>query len=223
LEAAFKNRSGQENLMAKYAAGSLGQGMAVLMASYVTLSSEARQRLSNLESLHGVLLDEAEPVSVSNDMLYKLQARLDDKLYAETTSAASDADTYGDSDIPAPLRAVLGQSIDETRWRFAYPGVRQMSLPIGDRGEEVKLLKIKPGNAAPRHSHNGVEATLVLRGAFSDGKKLFERGDLAIANEDIHHRPRAQGDEDCICLAVTDGALFFEQGVLGMVRDLFTR
>ena len=210
--------SGHDDLMAQYASGTLGHGMAVLMASYVTLSSEARARLSNLERLNGVLLDDAEQVSVSNDMLANLQARLDD-----APAEPEPVSVQSNDDLPAPLRAVLDAPIEQAGWKFAYPGVKQLSLPIGDRGEQVKLLKIKPGKATPRHSHQGIEATLVLRGAFSDGKRLYERGDLAIANEDILHRPRAQGDEDCICLAVTDGALFFKHGVLGTVKDFFAR
>jgi putative transcriptional regulator len=97
-----------------------------------------------------------------------------------------------------------------------------MELPIGDAGETVKLLKIKPGKAAPRHTHNGMEATLVLRGAFRDGERVYERGELAVADHDVQHRPRAEGEEDCICLAVTDGALRFTDTLGRMARDFFT-
>ena len=218
MEAELTQNAGHDDLMAQYASGTLGHGMAVLMASYVTLSSEARKSISELELLNGVLLDEAEPVSVSDDMLSNLQACLD-----ETPAEPEPTQAYFNHDLPAPLRAVLDTPIEHAGWRFAYPGVQQISLPIGDRGEVVKLLKIKPGKASPRHSHGGIEATLVLRGAFSDGKKLYERGYLAIANEYIHHRPRAEGDVDCICLAVTDGSLFLKHGIFGMVKDFFAR
>ena len=112
-------------------------------------------------------------------------------------------------DLPAALRDLLSEPVENADWRFAYPGVKQLKLPFGDNGETVKLLKIKPGKAAPRHTHKGIEATLVLRGAFRDGNRLYERGQLALADQHIQHRPRAEGNEDCICLAVTDGALRF--------------
>lgn len=210
---------GLQNLLEQYAAGYLNHGMAVLVASYVTLSSDARRRLDELESLNGVLLNEAEPVSVSSTMLKDLQGLLDDvPAEAEETPVE-----VVNQDLPSPLRQFINQPIEEAKWRFAYPGVRQMTLPIGDRGEKVKLLKIKPGKAAPRHSHDGVEATLVLRGAFSDGKRLFQRGDVAVADHDVKHRPRAQGDEDCICLAVTDGGLRFAGTIAHVARDFFAR
>ncbi len=211
---------GLQNLLEQYAAGSLNHGMAVLVASYVTLSSDARRRLSEIESLNGVLLNEAEPVSVSPTMLKDLQDLLDETPEEEAAPAPVAA---VNEDFPLPLRSFFNQPIEEAKWRFAYPGVREMTLPIGEAGEKVKLLKIKPGKAAPRHSHGGLEATLVLRGAFSDGKRLFQRGDVAVADHDVKHRPRAQGDEDCICLAVTDGGLRFAGTLAHVARDFFAR
>jgi putative transcriptional regulator len=217
LGAGENSSEGLQNLLQQYAAGSLNHGMAVLVASYVTLSSDARHRLEELESLNGVLLNEAEPIAVSPMMLEDLQRLLDEAPAAAEETPVEEIN----EDLPLPLRQFLNQPIEDGKWRFAYPGVRQMTLPIGERGEKVKLLKIKPGKAAPRHSHDGVEATLVLRGAFSDGKRLFQRGDVAVADHDVKHRPRAQGDEDCICLAVTDGGLRFAGSIAHVARDFF--
>ena len=64
---------------------------------------------------------------------------------------------------------------------------------------------------------------MVLRGAFGEGGRVYPRGELAVADHDVQHRPRAEGDEDCICLAVTDGALRFTDTIGRMARDLFVR
>lgn len=207
--------------MAQYASGGMGFGMSVLMASFVTLSPAARQQLETLEKINGLLLDEAEQVEMSDDALDALLDRLDAKSEDDVEAQASTDEL--NNDLPAPLRAILDKPIEDEKWRFAYPGVRQVKLPIGDNGETVKLLKIKPGKAAPRHTHSGIEATLVLRGAFRDGNRLYERGELALADQHIQHRPRAEGDEDCICLAVTDGALRFTDTLGRLARDLFSR
>lgn len=209
-----------ESLVAQYASGELGFGMSVLMASFITLSPAARQQLGTLEQLNGVLLDEAEEANMSDTALDDIMARLDEKP-AESEMSANDS--LLNSDLPKPLREILNKPIDDEKWRFAYPGVRHVKLPVGDSGETVKLLKIKPGKAAPRHTHSGIEATLVLRGAFRDGNRLYERGELALADQHIQHRPRAEGDEDCICLAVTDGALRFTDSLGRIARDLFAR
>ena len=210
--------------LAAYASGHLGHGMSVLMASFLTLSPVARRQMETFETLNGILLEDAETVEMSDDALTSLMTRLDapegdEALHAVNANTESAVDK--NSDLPAPLRAVLDRPIEDQRWRFAYPGVRQLSLGIGDDDERVKLLKIKPGKAAPRHTHKGIEATLVLRGAFRDGNRLYERGQLALADQHIQHRPRAEGDEDCICLAVNDGALRFTDSFGRVARDFF--
>ncbi|MAI50505.1 MAG: anti-sigma factor [Rhodobiaceae bacterium] len=207
-----------ESLVAQYAAGDLGYGMSVLMASYITLSPAARDQYRALEQLNGILLDEAEQSDVKEDALDAIMARLDEPEPEEQNVSVQE-----NQDLPAALRELLDVSVEDADWRFAYPGVKQVKLPFGDNGETVKLLKIKPGKAAPRHTHKGIEATLVLRGAFRDGNRLYERGQLALADQHIQHRPRAEGIEDCICLAVTDGALRFKDSIGRIARDFFAR
>lgn len=207
-----------ESLVAQYAAGDLGYGMSVLMASYITLSPAARDQYRALEQLNGVLLDEAEQSDVKEDALDAIMARLDEPEPEEQNVSVQE-----NQDLPAVLRELLDVSVEDADWRFAYPGVKQVKLPFGDNSETVKLLKIKPGKAAPRHTHKGIEATLVLRGAFRDGNRLYERGQLALADQHIQHRPRAEGIEDCICLAVTDGALRFTDSIGRIARDFFAR
>ena len=213
-----------ESLLAAYASGHLGHGMSVLMASFLTLSPVARRQMETFETLNGIMLDDSETAEMSEDALASLMTRLDAPDPDEANYAANgkaEGVVGANNDLPAPLRAVLEHPIEEQRWRFAYPGVRQLSLGIGDDDERVKLLKIKPGKAAPRHTHKGIEATLVLRGAFRDGNRLYERGQLALADQHIQHRPRAEGDEDCICLAVNDGALRFTDSFGRVARDFF--
>ena len=217
-----------ESLLAQYAVGSLGHGMSVLVASFATLSPSARRQLDAFESLNGYLLEEAEAAPLSPKSFDDVLSRLDaedgtDSACTATTGSDSAAPIATDTDVPLPLRDVFNRSFDKLNWRFAYPGVRHFKLPIGDAGEEVRLLKIKPGKAAPRHTHHGIEATLVLRGAFRDGNRLYERGQLALADHHVQHRPRAEGDEDCICLAVTDGALRFTDSFGRVARDFFSR
>ena len=213
-----------ESLLAAYASGHLGHGMSVLLASFLTLSPVARRQMETFETLNGIMLDDAETVAMSEDALTSLMMRLDAPDLDEANYAANgNAESVVgiNSDLPTPLRAVLDHPIEDQRWRFAYPGVRELSLGIGDNDERVKLLKIKPGKAAPRHTHKGIEATLVLRGAFRDGNRLYERGQLALADQHIQHRPRAEGDEDCICMAVNDGALRFTDSFGRVARDFF--
>jgi putative transcriptional regulator len=46
-----------------------------------------------------------------------------------------------------------------------------------------------------------------LKGGFTDASGHYSRGDIAIADADIDHRPRADEGDDCICFVVNDAAL----------------
>jgi putative transcriptional regulator len=61
----------------------------------------------------------------------------------------------------------------------------------------------------------------VLRGGFSDVSGHYMRGDIAIADEDVDHKPVADADEDCICFAVTDAPLKLTGPVGKVIQGLF--
>jgi len=87
--------------------------------------------------------------------------------------------------------------------------VKQAILPT-DGPATARLLYIPAGAAMPDHGHHGTEMTMVLQGAFQDGDDYFARGDVEVADSDLHHTPIADIHEDCICLAVTDAPLRFD-------------
>ena len=204
-----------ERLVAQYATGALGSGMNVLMACLLTMRPELRREYEQMTALQGAFLDDADQIEMSANSLEQILGQLSEEDVQPEAPTPADIN----ADLPSPLRAILSNQIENIRWRFLYPGVRQARLKIGGRDEDIKLLKIKPGKAAPRHTHDGFEATLVLRGAFRDEGKLFVRGDVAIANGRVDHRPRAEGDVDCYCLAVTTGALRVTDNLKRVLRD----
>ena len=67
------------------------------------------------------------------------------------------------------------------------------------RTPHTKFMKLEPGQSAPRHGHSDLEATIVLKGRFSDGHGIYERGDLVIGEPGMRHKPAAYGDEACVC------------------------
>jgi putative transcriptional regulator len=108
--------------------------------------------------------------------------------------------------VPAPLTNLLGKPLADVKWRTRLPGIREYEIK-GMTDCESKLYNIRPGRVMPSHTHDGSEVTLVLRGGFSDPTGHYRRGDIAIADTDLDHHPRADDDEDCICFAVIDAPL----------------
>jgi putative transcriptional regulator len=195
------------DLLAAYADGSLSDGMSLLVASHLTFCPECRDRVRRLETLGGALLAEGQSVALPPDSLARALDRLDGA-DADPAPAATAPVVDPDSPLPAPLRARIGVPSTDIRWAFRLPGLSEYRLD-GFDGEEVSLLRARPGVRILSHTHTGEEATLVLTGALSDGGRVYRRGDVALADERHDHHPEIVGDEICICLVVLSGPMRF--------------
>jgi putative transcriptional regulator len=83
-------------------------------------------------------------------------------------------------------------------------------------------LRIKAGRSIPSHTHRGPEVTLVLDGGFSDQRGHYSRGDVCVADDTVEHRPVADPDGECLCLALSGGPIRFK-GWLGSLLAPFMR
>ncbi|ADZ70441.1 ChrR family anti-sigma-E factor [Polymorphum gilvum] len=202
----MEHTTGLDELLAGFVAGTLAEPARVLVDSHLELSSRNRDYVRSLEALGGMSLEDAPPVSLE-DRDGRLEA-----IFAapEASPAASERpvrEPSVDPRIPASLRRLIGgRSLDALPWRSRMPGVKECRLGEID-GCSASLLWIRAGRAVPSHTHEGRELTLVLQGGFSDCDGHYERGDIAIADDDIDHKPIADEGEDCICFAVTEGHL----------------
>lgn len=207
-----------DDILADYASGVLPPGMSLLVASHLTFCPESRRRVEELERVGGALLATETAAEVAPPALDSVLARLDAPAPApEPRRRPAKA---GDTVLPAPLREALGgRTEDELPWRFRLPGLSEYDAE-GFEGEEVSLLRAKPGAPIFSHTHSGVEATLILSGAMEDRGEVFRRGEVTIATEEDDHRPRIVGDEICICLVVMTGELRFT-GPFSRALNLF--
>ena len=107
------------------------------------------------------------------------------------------------------------------RWRH-YGTAAEAEIPIRAPGYRTTLVRVRAGRMVPRHTHEGNELTVVLEGAFHDEAGHYRRGDLAIADSSVDHRPMADDGQDCLCLAVTDAPLRLT-GRFGRLLNPFVR
>nr|WP_067285816.1 ChrR family anti-sigma-E factor [Marinobacterium profundum] len=199
-----------------YAAGSLSEGMSLLVASHIDRCAHCQQRMRQAEAVGGALLEELAPVALAPDALDQVLALL------ETNAGSPEMQTpvrvrSQDADIPMPLAQYLNKPLDELDWRTLVPGVRQLDLRLGGPGA-TRLLRIAPGLSVPHHSHRGNELTLILRGSYSDELGRFQAGDVADLDEQISHQPISDSGEDCICLIATDAPLRFSGLMVRLVQ-----
>lgn len=117
---------------------------------------------------------------------------------------ANDARKMEHAYLPEALELAQGD-FETVPWKRGLSGVHYAHRGAG-RG---KLMRLDPGQRAPEHSHSALEATVVLEGEFEDGHGVYKRGDLALGQPGIPHRPAAHGEQMCICYVAQEPTSFW--------------
>jgi putative transcriptional regulator len=187
-------------LLASYASGSLSRPLHAVVASHLALKLDNRPFVSSMENL---IAEDMAAIPVSAAPRDR-DTRLATIFASELATSSNSDDELGASFVPAPLMDYIGRSYESLKWRSVMPGLREVTFENAP-GCEASMLWIKAGRAMPSHTHPGMEATLVLKGSFADATGYYGRGDLAVVDSDVDHKPVAGADEDCICFAVSEG------------------
>jgi putative transcriptional regulator len=197
-------------LLAGYCAGALDRLTHSLVASHLLLKPDNRAFVAALEGLAAQEVEHLAPVPLPSR---------DQKLAAIFGSSDTMRIAPGSSTLPAPLMRLIGTDVSDLKWRSKLPGVREYRVAESGRGE-ASLLWVRGGRRMPAHTHEGSELTLVLKGGFSDTTGHYCRGDIAIAEDDLDHKPMTNDREDCLCFIVTDAPLHLT-GPVGRILDRF--
>jgi len=198
-----------DELLMAYSAGSLPEAFSLIVATHISMCDHCRARLHEFDAVGGAVLNDTEEVALSDGAL-EATLKLISQKPKDPIKTQLVAKPAKKTVFPKPLQDYVGGDLDKVKWRKVGNGVRQAILPTS-KDATVRLLHIPAGCELPDHGHRGTELTLVLQGAFLDEGELFARGDIEVANEDLHHTPIADIGEDCICLAATDAPLKFNQ------------
>lgn len=200
-----------EATLLSYAAGSLSQGMALVVACHLSMCPQCRERASVQEAVGGSLLEDLAPAQVSAETLDNLLAMLDVPAEAEAVKkevALEERARQTDSRLPAPLGDYLPYTLEDVPWKKLVAGISYYDLDCQSGGVS-RLMRIAPGKNLLPHTHKGNELTLVLEGSFCDEIGRFARGDIADLDEQVEHQPLVDSNTDCICLIATDAPLKF--------------
>lgn len=193
-----------------FAAGSLPEPLAAIVAAHVALCPECRAELRTMEMIGAALLERQPAVERADSTraaaIFALAAGIGEAGPAPARPA--------ESLVPSPIAARYGIAGDQIRWRRLAPGVwhHRLALSPGVTGD-LRLLKIGPGRRMPEHGHGGAELTLVLDGAYADETGEYRRGDVQDLDEDIEHTPVADARTGCICLIASERPARFKSFV----------
>jgi putative transcriptional regulator len=200
-----------DQMLAEFSNGSLPLPLHVLMASHLELSRKNRNYVASLETALAQDMSAIEPCAIRN------RADRLDAIFSEAAPALAPQPIVGDI-LPSSLATYLGKSLEDIRWKTKLMGIKEAHIETSD-GFEASLLWVKAGRKMPSHTHEGSEVTLVLSGSFSDMMGVYHRGDVAVADANVDHRPVINAEADCICFVVTDAPL----RLTGPVGKLFNR
>lgn len=221
--------------MLDYTVGSTPPAMSLLVATHMAMCPSSRRLYDMLRGVGGVLLD-----TLGGEPLRAISA---ESVLARADEAAGVAECGGVADLarpatgtrsrgpvakfggmtpPGPLLALADEFASESAWRSLGVGVAAVPLSVSTEGWRAHLLWAKPGLRIAKHTHQGQEAVLVLKGAFWDQGERYGPGDVAVLDDATVHSPVIDRGEDCVCLAVTQAPVRFV-GPLGWLLNRFSR
>ncbi|MEP0070573.1 ChrR family anti-sigma-E factor [Pyruvatibacter sp.] len=194
-------------LVSQYALGQLPRAAALLTQSYLEMNPHQRHTADRIEQVGGWSLEKAEPVAMRASTSEALLAQLEGTDVMTAPMRISTSDPF-ESTMPASLLDAIGRPLSDVPWKWRGIGAYEHRLSaLEDDGIVARLLRIEPGKAVPQHTHEGMEATLVVSGAYCDDAGRFGPGDLELADDAVDHKPIAERGETCICFAVTEAPM----------------
>jgi|GEM_PF-33734 len=218
-----ERRFGEEILL-DYVTGTLDPATELMVAAHLELCPEARASVDLMTEIGSVLLEEAEPVAMKAGAFDAVMSVIDG-LPVDAQEASAKNVPLEEDELSGLPRVVRDRVVSRGgKWSFVTPGVRALDLGFdapqaaeASAPGEVKLYRIEPGRGVPTHTHEGSEITLVLTGAFGDGRDRYAPGDICVASPDVTHKPIAEKGATCFALAITDAPLQLT-GALGFVQ-----
>ena len=172
------------------AAGSQPEALCAVITSCLSMCPISMDQVARMEMIGVALLAQIEPEPMA---ALRGQRPVEDENHPPATN--------GDSDLPAPLRAVIGNSLDTVRWLDRAHGVKYYSVPMSPAAQgRLELVKLAPGSNLPELAYAGEEYLLVLDGQCTrDGDRL-QRGDFAESCDQSSHDITASETNECVLL-----------------------
>lgn len=182
----------------EYSAGNLSEPHALCIRLHLDRCPHCRSRVDSMETLGAVIMENQPRVSMTDGMFDSIMAKVDNE-------PAVAAEPMGKGmEKPGVLQKLLGTGLNDLPWKRQLGDVSVLDITekFPNQSERVVLQKLAAGGKAPAHTHRGEETTLVLQGAFTDHKGVFNQWDFVVLNQEDEHKPVAVGCEDCITLSI---------------------
>lgn len=205
-----------EEWVVSYAAGSLSEAHALIVASHIDYHPELQEKLADAEAIGGLLLENNKTAPISDDMFNDILGRLDDEI-----AVSPQPQSKSKNNLPKSLNEYINGDLKDLKWKTMGPGLSQVRLWTGPNDERLWLFRAKAGTKIPMHDHRSLEMTLVLHGSYQADGDHYKPGMIELADENTHnHQPIIDDGEECICLVVTEAPIKIH-GIIGKIVQPF--
>ena len=216
-EQASFNMQVLDALLLDYATGALSLPLEVLVETHLAMNEESAKTMNMLMKLGGVLLEDSDPVSLSEGALENVLKAMEQDEGKQPDTSKRKIDTVS-ALLPRPIADYLPDKNDSV-WRRIGIGLFECNVTFDNDQGRAKFYRISPGTSIPSHTHTGTEVTLVLQGGFTDETGNYGPGDIAVQEEGGEHKPVADNDGECVVFAVNQGDIRLT-GPIGRVLNL---
>lgn len=188
-------------MLVEFSAGTLETAPSICISAHLHFCEACRTELLSLNEIGAQLMAEATPVPVDDAALKSaldaVMAVIDQPQRVETAVK----DQPNKSGFPFSISKLIANAESTLTWKRLTSSVDIAQFKTGQKVFEVALHKICAGGKTPKHDHNGVEYTVVLKGSFSDERAVYKEGDFLMRQPGDVHQPMGAQNGECICLS----------------------
>lgn len=186
-------------LLMEYASGCLDEAQALIVATHMSLSPDARKIVAEYESIGGAMLkDCCGSVAMKSDALKCVMDKIE-KLEKPQSCTEKLKKKCGDKDMPT----CLAGHMEKNAWKPEKAGVDSIHVKTTCCGYTAKLVRMAPDFFMEVQIHPTKHVlAVVLEGTLTGGNQSFRRGDLAILEKGNIYPLRADAQTGVICFVV---------------------
>ena len=188
-------------MLVEFSAGTLDTAPSICVSAHLHFCVACRAELLSLNEIGDQLMAEAAPVTVDEAALDSafdaVMAAIDQPQRAEVVVKEQPVS----SGFPFSISKLIANAESTLTWKRLTSSVDIAQFKTGQKVFEVALHKICAGGKTPKHDHNGVEYTVVLKGSFSDERAVYKEGDFLMRQPGDVHQPMGAQNGECICLS----------------------
>lgn len=211
-------------MLLNHAMGNSSEAESLIISSHIAYCSACKAEVAKYENIGGFYLKNHEELNVSKTLWNNLLVKLEDVEQEKGITNYVDHKlktrlNHAGVRIPSFLHQYLPNATDTNTWSSTINNVKYYNINFNEGSYKGKMLEIPPGKVMPKHSHEGVEATMVFHGGYSDEVGDYNQGDLVILEDNEEHTPISSEKTGCICMVIYSGTLKFK-GILGSILNL---